>query len=113
MSLEVSIVEEEKSAIPEKPVKEFSDCPTKIKVVGCGGGGAHNGSSNDNSGYTGGAGYRGQVIITYQILTLHITLDANGGTCSSTGFDILYYNAFGSNLPTPELSGYDFLGYLI
>ena len=79
---------------------------------GGGGSGAYrNGGGLFSDPTTGGAGASGQVKITYEVLTLHITLDANGGTCSSSGFDILYYKNYGSNLPTPTLSGYDFLGW--
>lgn len=75
---------------------------------GGGGSGARNGGSGS---YSGGAGAAGQVIITYEILTLHVTIDANGGTTSAADFDILYYNQFGSNLPDATLDGYTFLGW--
>jgi uncharacterized protein (TIGR02145 family)/uncharacterized repeat protein (TIGR02543 family) len=80
-------------------------------TVGAGGGGALNITSSSQSTYTGGQGGPGRVIITYEILTLHVTIDANGGTTSATDFDILYYNQFGSNLPDATLDGYTFLGW--
>lgn len=80
-------------------------------TVGAGGGGALNITSSSQSTYTGGQGGPGRVIITYEILTLHVTIDANGGTTSAADFDILYYNQFGSNLPDATLDGYTFLGW--
>lgn len=80
-------------------------------AIGAGGGGALNTSTSTQSTYVGGTGGAGQVIITYEVLTLHVTIDANGGTTSATDFDILYYNKFGSNLPEATLDGYTFLGW--
>ena len=80
-------------------------------AVGCGGGGAHNGSSSTNNSCTGGAGYRGQVNITYQILTLTVAFDANytGGT-NPTSQTVLYYDEYGT-LPTVTRDNYIFLGW--
>lgn len=80
-------------------------------AIGAGGGGALNTSTSTQSTYVGGTGGAGQVIITYEVLTLHVTIDANGGTTSATDFDILYYNQFDSNLPEATLDGYTFLGW--
>lgn len=81
--------------------------------LGCGGGGAHNGGSSSNNSYTGGSGYRGQINITYQILTLTVTLDQNYlGAPDAETFDILYYDTYGNNLTTPDRGArYLFLGW--
>lgn len=80
-------------------------------AIGAGGGGALNLTSSSQSSYVGGTGGAGQVIITYEELTLHVTIDANGGTTSATDFDILYYEQFGNKLPEATLEGYTFLGW--
>lgn len=80
-------------------------------AVGCGGGGARNGSSNTNNSCTGGAGARGQINITYQILTLTVNFDANytGGT-NPASQTVLYYDAYGT-LPTLTRDNYIFVGW--
>lgn len=82
--------------------------------VGAGGSGAlnTNRSSDDNS-YTGGTGARGQINITYQILTLTVTLNQNYiGAPEAETFDILYYDTYGNNLTTPDRGArYLFLGW--
>ena len=80
-------------------------------AVGGGGGGAHNGSSSTNNGYTGGAGYRGQVNITYQILTLTVSFEIgyDAGT-NPEDQEVRYYAEYGA-LPTPTRDNYIFLGW--
>lgn len=82
--------------------------------VGAGGSGALNTNrSSDNDSYTGGTGGRGQINITYQILTLTVTLDQNYyGAPEAETFDILYYGTYGNNLTTPSRGErYIFLGW--
>lgn len=77
---------------------------------GGGGSGAKNGGSGTQ---TGGSGARGQVNITYQILTLTVTLNQNYiGAPEAETFDILYYDTYGNNLTTPDRGArYLFLGW--
>lgn len=80
---------------------------------GGGGSGARN-TNRNNYTYNGGAGARGQINITYQILTLTVTLDQNYfGAPEAETFDILYYDTYGNNLTTPPSRGarYIFLGW--
>lgn len=75
-------------------------------------GGGGSGAKNEGSGsYTGGAGARGQVNITYQILTLTVAFDANysGGT-NPTSQTVLYYDTYGT-LPSVSRDNYIFLGW--
>ena len=61
--------------------------------VGAGGSGALNTTTSTQNSYTGGTGARGQVNITYQILTLTVTLDQNYlGAPDAETFDVLYYS---------------------
>ena len=75
---------------------------------GGGGSGARNGGSGS---YTGGAGARGQINITYQILTLTVNFDANytGGT-NPTSQTVLYYDTYGT-LPMLTRDNYIFVGW--
>ena len=79
---------------------------------GGGGSGARNTNRNGYS-YNGGAGGSGRVTITYEILTLTVTLDQNYfGAPEAETFDILYYDTCGNNLTTPDRGArYLFLGW--
>ena len=81
--------------------------------VGAGGSGALNTTTSNQNSYTGGTGARGQVNITYQILTLTVTLDQNYLEApAAETFDVLYYGAYGNNLTTPSRGErYIFLGW--
>lgn len=81
--------------------------------VGAGGSGALNTTTSTQNSYTGGTGARGQVNITYQILTLTVTLDQNYlGAPDAETFDVLYYGTYGNNLTTPSRGErYIFLGW--
>lgn len=79
-------------------------------TVGAGGGGALNTGGANNS-YTGGQGGPGQVIITYEILTLTVSFDINysEGT-NPTDQTVLYYGTYGT-LPSVSRNNYIFLGW--
>ena len=79
---------------------------------GGGGSGARN-SSNTNRTQNGGNGAAGRVTISYEILTLTVTLDQNYiGAPAAETFDVLYYNKYSTNLTTPSRGeGYIFLGW--
>lgn len=81
--------------------------------VGAGGSGALNTTTSTQNSYTGGTGARGQINITYQILTLTVTLDQNYLEApAAETFDVLYYGAYGNNLTTPSRGErYIFLGW--
>lgn len=81
--------------------------------VGAGGSGALNTTTSTQNSYTGGTGARGQINITYQILTLTVTLDQNYLEApAAETFDILYYGTYGNNLTTPSRGErYIFLGW--
>lgn len=75
---------------------------------GGGGSGARNGGSGTQ---TGGSGARGQVNITYQILTLTVNFDANyTGGSNPASQTVLYYGEYGT-LPTVARDNYIFLGW--
>lgn len=79
-------------------------------TVGAGGGGALN-TGDANSSYTGGQGGPGQVIITYEILTLTVSFNINyaEGT-NPTDQTVLYYDTYGT-LPSVSRNNYIFLGW--
>ena len=75
---------------------------------GGGGSGARNGGSGS---YAGGAGARGQVNITYQVLTLTVNFEANyDGATNPNSQTVLYYDAYGT-LPTLTRDNYIFVGW--
>lgn len=75
-------------------------------------GGGGSGAKNEGSGnYIGGSGARGQVNITYQILTLTVNFDANyTGGSNPASQTVLYYDTYGT-LPTLTRDNYIFLGW--
>lgn len=77
---------------------------------GGGGSGAAGATIGNNAGGKGGGG---RVIITYEILTLTVSLDLNYiGAPEAETFDILYYDTYGNNLTTPDRGArYLFLGW--
>ena len=79
---------------------------------GGGGSGARNSSSN-NRNQNGGNGAAGRVTISYEILTLTVTLDLNyTGAPAAETFDVLYYDKYSTNLTTPSRGdGYVFFGW--
>jgi Listeria/Bacterioides repeat len=77
-----------------------------------GGGGSGARRSGSSSGtFNGGTGASGRVTITYELLTITITLDENHDAGNISTFDILYYDTYGDNLPVPTREGYLFLGW--
>lgn len=74
--------------------------------LGGGGGGARN--ANDNTNYIGGAGARGQVCLTYEILELQLITNNNYDNAQPDTILILYYDTLPAN-PTRE--GYVFAGW--
>lgn len=77
------------------------------------GGGGSGAAGSSLSTRTGGKGANGRVTITYEILTLTVSLDLNYiGAPEAETFDVLYYNTYGDNLTTPSRGeGYIFLGW--
>lgn len=61
----------------------------------------------------GGTGASGAVWVTYKVLTLTVTLNANGGTPATRSFDVLYNEPYGSALNSnkPARAGWYFLGW--
>lgn len=76
------------------------------------GGGGSGAAGRSLNNYTGGKGADGRVIITYEILTLTVSLDLNYvGAPAANTFDVLYYNTYGNNLTSPTRPNHIFLGW--